>query len=108
MSITKRKILSRWAEMWMWKDCTKYSCINCGTDSYLAILEMKIADKNGKKFLQFCNCPYRDKAFYVDSLKEHLSQSEHEEFCIFSGIVNKYPACYVMKSDVLRYLEDCQ
>ena len=104
----KRKISSRWEmETGDW-DSTKNIFVNYRTTISEKEIEMGIINKDGRKILRFNEMPRGYALFYIDYLKRNLRKSDCNELCICDGTINKCAACYVKKSDILQYLEDCE
>ncbi len=94
-------INSRWVtRTGIWDNNTKsYTKIN--EKETFKNIKMKIVESCGKKILQFIGGPTGFEAFYIDDLSL-LSNSI--EFCICAGTINSWPACFVNRKELLKFI----
>jgi hypothetical protein len=73
-------------------------------------LEVSIvkSDFNNKKIVQFHGGPTGHESYYLDDLLRLNLNRKIDRFYICAGTIDLWPKCWIMTSDLLRFLKEAK
>lgn len=102
---SKERIKSRWiVEKGDWDNRTNHY-VNRTKEVILKDIEMVIIEGTNGRVLRFIGGPTGYECYYVSDLLVGDMSTKNTEICICSGTINKWPTCFVKRSDVMRFLK---
>ncbi len=98
-----RKIDSRWETEKRWVEGMEQKL---STDISTKELTMHIVTKGHERpILRFEGGPTGFESYYVADIDFRLSNSG-DDFCICAGTANRWPACYVDRKEVQKFVDE--
>ena len=74
-------------------------------EEFIKMIEAEVYETDSSRLtLEFLGGPTGFESYYLGDLVD-LKDRDSEEFCICAGTINRWPACYVKRIDVVRLID---